>query len=77
MSPSYDLTPTPAVAEERRDLAMACGAQGRYAKAANLIGECRRFLLDPQQAEKIIGDVERTHPVKTASARFAGLSDPA
>lgn len=41
LSPAYDLTPAPAVAEERRDLAMACGAQGRYANAANVPSECR------------------------------------
>jgi serine/threonine-protein kinase HipA len=29
LSPAYDLTPTPVIAEERRDLAMACGAQGQ------------------------------------------------
>lgn len=58
LSPAYDLTPTPAVAEERRDLAMACGAQGRYANAANLLSECRRFLLDPQDAKRIIDDME-------------------
>lgn len=58
LSPAYDLTPTPAVSEERRDLAMACGAQGRFANAANLLSECRRFLLDPQAARKIIDDME-------------------
>jgi serine/threonine-protein kinase HipA len=28
LSPTYDLTPTPAIAEERRDLAMTCGPYG-------------------------------------------------
>jgi serine/threonine-protein kinase HipA len=29
LSPAYDLTPTPHVSEERRDLAMICGDAGR------------------------------------------------
>lgn len=77
LSPAYDLTPTPAIAEERRDLAMACGAQGRFANAANLLSECRRFLLDPQAAAAIIDDLERAvsqewYPV----ARGCGVSEP-
>lgn len=58
LSPAYDLTPTPAVSEDRRDLAMTCGAQGRFASAANLLSECRRFLLNTQDAEKIIDEME-------------------
>ena len=58
LSPAYDLTPTPAVSEERRDLAMGCGAQGRFANAANLLSECRRFLLQPDEAAAIVDDLE-------------------
>jgi serine/threonine-protein kinase HipA len=58
LSPAYDLTPTPAVSEERRDLAMACGAGGRFANAANLLSECRRFLLDPDEASTLIDEME-------------------
>lgn len=58
LSPAYDLTPTPMVAEDRRDLAMACGAQGRLASAANLLSECRRFLLAPQEAETLVREME-------------------
>jgi hypothetical protein len=36
------------VAEERRDLAMACGTQGRFANAVNLLSECTRYLQDPK-----------------------------
>ena len=31
LSPAFDLTPTPMIATERRDLAMGCGNEGRYA----------------------------------------------
>src|SRR5690606_27584796 len=75
LSPAYDLTPTPVVAEERRDLAMACGSQGRYANAANLLSECRRFLLDPVQAEKLINDMEAIVAQEWfAVARCCGVS---
>jgi serine/threonine-protein kinase HipA len=59
LSPAYDLTPTPSVSEERRDLAMACGDQGRFANAANLLSACRRFLLDPEEATALIADMEQ------------------
>jgi serine/threonine-protein kinase HipA len=58
LSPAYDLTPTPLVAEDQRDLAMACGAQGRFANASNLASECRRFLLDPDEAHAIIDEMD-------------------
>lgn len=58
LSPAYDLTPTPAFAEERRDLAMTCGAQGRFANAGNLLSECRRFLLDPDAAAALVDQLE-------------------
>ncbi|WP_197424616.1 HipA domain-containing protein, partial [Phenylobacterium sp. CCH12-B4] len=58
LSPAYDLTPTPAFAEERRDLAMTCGAQGRFASAGNLLSECRRFLLDPDAAAALVDQLE-------------------
>ena len=31
LSPAFDLSPTPMIALERRDLAMTCGRVGRYA----------------------------------------------
>ena len=37
LSPAYDLTPSPVVARERRDLAMAYGRFGRYANKTNLL----------------------------------------
>jgi serine/threonine-protein kinase HipA len=57
LAPAYDLTPMPTVSIERRDLAMACGRQGRFANEENLLSECRRFLLEPDEAKKIIYDM--------------------
>lgn len=76
LSPAYDLTPTPVIAQERRDLAMACGAEGRLASAANLVSECRRFLLAPEEADTIVSEMEAAveqawYPV----ARGCGVSD--
>lgn len=57
LSPAYDLTPSLAVSLERRDLAMECGDSGRYANAKNLLSQCARFLLDREEAEKIISSM--------------------
>jgi serine/threonine-protein kinase HipA len=59
LSPAYDLTPTPLISEESRDLALACGDMGRYANANNLLSQSARFLLAPDQAKAIIDDVEQ------------------
>jgi serine/threonine-protein kinase HipA len=37
---------------------MACGTQGRFANAANLLSECRRYLLAPEDAAAIINEME-------------------
>lgn len=58
LSPAYDLTPSKLVSEERRDLAMACGDLGRWANAENLMSQCRRFLLEPDEARALIDDME-------------------
>ena len=54
ISPAYDLTPSPVVSQERRDLAMECGDLGRYANGKNLLSQYARFLLIQQEAEKIV-----------------------
>jgi serine/threonine-protein kinase HipA len=59
LSPAYDLTPSPAVAQERRDLAMDCGDQGRYANAKNILSQHARFLLDQGEAQKMIDDMKQ------------------
>jgi serine/threonine-protein kinase HipA len=77
LSPAYDLTPTPHVSEERRDLAMICGDAGRYANAENIVSQSLRFLLEKGAAVKIVADMEekvrgRWYEV----ARREGLSEP-
>ncbi|MBX7116164.1 MAG: HipA domain-containing protein [Myxococcaceae bacterium] len=58
ISPAYDLTPTPHVSAERRDLAMVAGDAGRWANAQNLLSQAPRFLLTNEQATALINDVE-------------------
>ena len=58
LSPAYDLTPTRQVSQDHRDLAMTVGEFGRYASAQNLLSQCKRFLLDPPEAEKIIAGMQ-------------------
>jgi len=53
LSPAYDLTPMPQIAEDRRDLAMEIGDQGRFANAKNILSQHARFLLDEAQAKAI------------------------
>jgi serine/threonine-protein kinase HipA len=54
LSPAYDLTPAPLISQDRRDLAMQCGDQGRFANAKNILSQHARFLLEREEAEKII-----------------------
>lgn len=54
LSPAYDLTPSPVIAQGRRDLAMAVGDQGRFANAQNLLSQRARFLLDEDEANTIV-----------------------
>lgn len=75
LSPAYDLTPAVPVSIERRDLAMACGDAGRFANAENLLSQCRRFLLEPQQARQLIDGMEaQVRATWFATAREAGVS---
>jgi serine/threonine-protein kinase HipA len=57
LSPAYDLTPINLISLDRRDLAMICGDAGRHANAANLLSQCRRFLLDAAEAERIVKEM--------------------
>lgn len=57
LSPAYDLTPTPTIALENRDLAMACGLHGRMANKENLLSGHARFLLNEEKANFIIDDM--------------------
>jgi serine/threonine-protein kinase HipA len=57
LSPAYDLTPSPVIAQDRRDLAMDVGDQGRFANAQNLLSQHTRFLLDEGQAKAIVSEM--------------------
>lgn len=57
LSPAYDLTPSPVVTLDHRDLALVCGDQGRFANAKNILSQHARFLLPRDEAEKIIADI--------------------
>jgi serine/threonine-protein kinase HipA len=50
LAPAYDLVPQPAVAQERRDLALIVGAHGRAASLHNLLSACERFRLSVEEA---------------------------
>ena len=60
LSPAYDLTPSPVVARDRRDLAMACGRFGRHANRTNLLTGHGRFLLDRSAAAALFDGIART-----------------
>jgi serine/threonine-protein kinase HipA len=76
LSPAYDLTPTPLVSLERRDLAMICGDQGRVANANNLISQSARFLLSEDEAKSIVDATkDRVKGAWYETARTAGVSE--
>ena len=50
LAPAYDLVPQPAVAQERRDLALIVGAHGRAASLYNVLSACGRFGLSVEEA---------------------------
>ncbi len=75
LSPAYDLTPAPQISKDRRDLAMICGDQGRFANAANILSQHTRFLLEREEAQKIIA--EMTEQISTTwheVVRASGVS---
>jgi len=76
LSPAYDLTPTAPVSQERRDLALVVGDQGRIANAENLTSQSARFLLAKPEAEAMVAEME--HSVRDRwyeIARGAGVSE--
>ncbi len=74
LSPAYDLTPTPHVSIERRDLAMICGDQGRLANATNLLSQAARFLLPEKDATSIVDTMkDRVKRTWYETARSAGV----
>jgi len=57
LSPAYDLTPSSPIAIEERDLALACGANGRLACRSNLVSESPRFFVPPAEGDAIIEEM--------------------
>jgi serine/threonine-protein kinase HipA len=57
LSPAYDLTPSPVVARDRRDLAMEIGDLGRFANAKNILSQHTRFLLEQDEAKAIVSEM--------------------
>jgi len=75
LAPAYDLTPTPLVSLERRDLAMICGDRGRYANGKNLLSQSARFLLPNEEASDIVEAMRnRVRGTWHDVARAAGVS---
>ncbi len=76
LSPAYDLTPMPVVAQDRRDLPMACGPAGRAANRANLLDAAGRFLLRQDDAAAIFDRVVGTVRAEWLSTlRRSGVSE--
>ena len=75
LSPAYDLIPLSTVSQDRRDLAMECGNQGRFANATNILSEHGRFLLEREEAEKIVsGMKEQVEKTWRQTALACGVS---
>jgi len=75
LSPAYDLTPSPVVSLDRRDLALVCGDQGRFANAKNIRSQHARFLLQKDEAEKIIADTKAQVGHWYDTVRACGVSE--
>lgn len=76
LSPAYDLTPSPEISDDHRDLALECGDMGRYANANNLLSQSVRFLVEPDEAARIIDGMEQIVREKWYEvARREGISD--
>lgn len=80
LSPAYDLTPMPTIAQDNRDLAMSCGLHGRKANKANLLSGHARFLLSKEKAASIIDSMidvitaEWEATLKRAGARNSDIN---
>jgi serine/threonine-protein kinase HipA len=76
LSPAYDLTPSPVIAQDRRDLAMTCGDKSRLASASNILSQHTRFLLGPVEAKAIVTDMtEQVSATWYEVVRAAGVSE--
>jgi len=78
LSPAYDITPNPQISQERRELALKCGDYGRYANAENLLSQSKRFLIEQEEARKIVDEMEqlvKSSWYKIAKAEAVSESD--
>lgn len=76
LSPAFDLTPSPVIATDRRDLAMIVGDMGRFANAGNLLSQSTRFLLDEDQAKAIMTNMtERVRSTWYDVVRTCGVTE--
>jgi serine/threonine-protein kinase HipA len=76
LSPAFDLTPSPVIARDRRDLAMTVGNMGRFANAKNILSQSARFLLENEQAEATVTDMtERVRATWYDVVRSCGVSE--
>jgi len=75
LAPAYDLTPSPVISLDRRDLAMACGDAGRFANAKNILSQHGRFLLDRDEAKAIVSEMtEKVRATWYDVVRACGVS---
>jgi serine/threonine-protein kinase HipA len=76
LSPAYDLTPSTPISKERRDLALDCGDLGRYANAKNILSQHARFLLEKDDAGKIVTDMKnQVEATWYETVRACGVSE--
>ncbi len=76
LSPAYDLTPSPVIAQDRRDLAMTCGDLGRFANAKNLLSQATRFLLGKEEAKAIVSEMtKQVQATWYETVRAVGVSE--
>ncbi len=76
LSPAYDLTPTPSIAQDARFLAMSCGQHGRLATYDNLLTRHARFFLSKEEAQAILDGIITTVKQQWDSClRRAGATD--
>jgi len=76
LSPAYDLVPFQHVSVERRDLALTIGDYGRYANAVNVLSQAPRFLLQREEAARIVDQMEACVSARWyAVARREGVNE--
>lgn len=64
------------VSIERRDLAMICGDAGRHANTTNLLSQSSRFLLERDDAARLLDDMQKQiRSTWYDTARLAGASE--